>query len=302
MVSVRLNGVSKRFGKIRALSEVNMAVETPGCIGILGPNGAGKTTMLKILTNVLRPDRGTAEINGISVSEFPAKALSHVGALVEEPEFYPYLTGREILSFVIRIRDRSIDVKSEINRVSRLTSIAPYLDRKSGGFSKGMKQRLGVAVALACNPEILILDEPTFGLDPAGMKDMRDLVADLKAGNDKIILLSTHLIYEAQELCDRIVIIDSGKIQHDTLGEHTNQIKIELEKAEAAPKPPANLVADWRVNGATIVARKADGITNSEVISFLLSSGSRVKWVTPYNDLEDTYIRITKGSPENKLY
>lgn len=293
MPSIRLNGISKRFGNIKALDGITFNVDGPGCIGILGPNGAGKTTMLKTLTNIIKPTSGTATVNGISVSEYPEKALATVGALVEQPEFYPYLTAREILSFVVAIKMVK-NGKEEIRRVSELTSIEGYLDRKAGEFSRGMKQRLGIAVALVGDPDVLIFDEPTFGLDPSGMKRVRDIIKDINAKNDKIIILSTHLIYEAQEVCDRIIIVHNGKIGYDLSNGVSDKVKIELEPPGGSVDFPADMASQWKAEGNIIYVQKANGTRNSDLIDHCRKSGLAVKWVTPYNDIEGIYVSLTK--------
>lgn len=293
MPSVLLENISKRFGSFYALKDVNLEIDGPGCIGILGPNGAGKTTMLKILTNIMHSSTGQALINGKSVSEYPAKALSSVGALVEQPEFYPYLTAREILNFVIKIKQVKGDENEEMERVSGLTSITPYLDRKAGQLSKGMKQRLGLAVALVGDPDIMILDEPTFGLDPSGMKTVRDLIKGINESREKIIILSTHLIYEAQEVCDRILIINKGKVGYDTSNNKSGTMRIEFENSPKGIDIPSGLANRFSVNGNSLQVSKASGVSNHEIVEFCQQNGFKIKWVVPHNDLEDTYISIT---------
>lgn len=295
MPTIELKDVSKKFGSIRALDDINIKVDGPGCIGILGPNGAGKTTMLKILTNIARPTSGSAKINGISVSETPAKALSSVGALVEQPEFYPYLTAKEILSFVAKIKKIRGKIDGEIRRVAEMTGITTYMDRKAGEMSRGMKQRLGLAVALIGDPEVLILDEPTFGLDPSGMKSMREIIKSLNARKEKIIMLSTHLIYEAQEVCDRILIINKGNVGYDTTNGSPDQIRIELENNLNGVKFPEDLVKEYSTSDNVVFVKKRDGVSNSDIIAFCHEMGLRIRWITPYNDIENVYVKLTKS-------
>ncbi len=296
MPSIKLENVSKKFGALSALSDVNINIEGPGCIGILGPNGAGKTTMLKILTNIVKPTSGNALVNGISVSEYPAKALSYVGALVEQPEFYPYLTAREILDFVIKIKQVKGKRDEELKRVAELTSITSYLDRQAGQLSRGMKQRLGLAVALVGSPDVLIFDEPTFGLDPSGMKSVRDTIKRLNREKDKIIILSTHLIYEAQEVCDRILIINRGSVKYDTVNGNTSSVRIEFETQPNGFRFPDDLAEQISTDGNSIYLKKRNGSNNSDIIAFCQDNGLKVKWVVPYNDIEDTYVNITSGN------
>lgn len=295
MPSVKLENISKKFGNLYALKNIDISIDGPGCIGILGPNGAGKTTMLKILTNIMRPTSGSALIDGRSVSEYPSIALASVGALVEQPEFYPYLTAREILSFVIKIKQVSGDEKKEIERVAELTSITSYLDRKAGEFSRGMKQRLGLAVALVGKPGILILDEPTFGLDPSGMKDVREIIKRLNKTEEIIIMLSTHLIHEAQEVCDRIVIINQGSVGYDTSNKGSRNIMIEFESPPKGISFPENLANSFTVDGKVVYLKLAANSRNSDLLDYCQKNGYLVKWITPHNDLEDTYVSITGG-------
>ncbi len=293
MPSVYLENITKRFGSFYALKDVNLQIDGPGCIGILGPNGAGKTTMLKILTNIMHSSTGQALINGKSVSEYPAKALSSVGALVEQPEFYPYLTAREILNFVIKIKQVKGDGRDEMARVSGLTSITPYLDRKAGQLSKGMKQRLGLAVAMVGDPDIIILDEPTFGLDPSGMRTVRDLIKSINESGEKIIILSTHLIYEAQEVCDRILIINRGEVGYDTSNSVSGSMKLEFEGSPRGIDLPSHLANNFSIHGNSMQVSKAHGVSNNDIVEFCQNNGLKIKWVVPHNDLEDTYISIT---------
>lgn len=293
MPSVTLKNISKRFGPLYALNNIDLSINGPGCIGILGPNGAGKTTMLKILTNIMRPSTGDALIDGRSVSEYPSLALSSVGALVEQPEFYPYLTAREILDFVIKIKQVPGDGAEEIRRVSELTSITSYLDRKAGQFSRGMKQRLGLAVALVGNPDILILDEPTFGLDPSGMKSVRELIRKLNETGDMIIILSTHLIHEAQEVCDRVIIINQGTVGYDTENQRSDNVVIEFESLPETVDFPNNLASIISLEGNSLCLKKHENVKNSDVVSYCQKNGFLIKWITPHNDLEDIYVSIT---------
>lgn len=295
MPSVEVSKVSKRFGNVHALKDVSISISGHGCIGILGPNGAGKTTLLKILTNIARPTAGSASINGISVSEFPARALSSVGSLVEQPEFYPYLTAREILEFVAKLKQVKGGINKEIARVAEMTSITSYLNRKAGEFSRGMKQRLGLAVALVGDPDILILDEPTFGLDPSGMKHIRDIIKGLNAREEKIIILSTHLIYEAQEVCDRIIIINGGSVGYDTRNGGSDRIRIEIEDMDGGIEFPESLVKEYSVEENSVFIRKGEGVSNSDIISYCQRQGKRIVWVTPYNDIENVFVQLTKA-------
>lgn len=289
---ITFHDVVKRYGKKTALNGLNLDMEGNGVICLLGPNGAGKTTMLKVLTNLTRPSSGYASINGIRVFDNPKKALMRVGSLVEQPEFYPYLRGREILDFVCKVRgiDRN-SIGREITRVSELTGITEYLDRRAGGYSRGMKQRLGLAASMVSDPEILILDEPTFGLDPRGMKEMRDVIREFASRKDRLVIMSTHLVSEAKELSDRVIIINHGNVIKDQKYRSEDMIvKVTLESEVNGLKEMGSFdILENR--GNMIIVRKNAGQTNDDLIRMINGIGYRIRFVEPYNDIEEIYMK-----------
>ena len=210
--SIEAVNLSKRYGSFSALSNLNLKIEGSKCVGFLGPNGAGKTTTLKLFTDMIRASEGKALINGISVHEDKKKALASVGSLIESPEIYPALTPREALSMVAEIRGmpRS-ERKRKIEEVVSEVKMEEWLDKKVGKFSKGMKQRINISAALLSEPEILLLDEPSTGLDPRGMSEVREIVKSLKHKN-RLIFMSSHLLNEVSEICDEVAMIDHGKL------------------------------------------------------------------------------------------
>ena len=210
--SIEAVNLSKRYGSFSALSNLNLKIEGSKCVGFLGPNGAGKTTTLKLFTDMIRASEGKALINGISVHENKKKALASVGSLIESPEIYPSLTPREALSMVAEIRGvpRS-ERKKKIEGVVAEVKMEEWLDKKVGKFSKGMKQRINISAALLSEPEILLLDEPSTGLDPRGMSEVREIVKSLKHKN-RLIFMSSHLLNEVSEICDEVAMIDHGKL------------------------------------------------------------------------------------------
>ena len=210
MGSIVIEHLSKKYGQFVAVNDLNLTVERGVCVGYLGPNGAGKTTTIKMLTNLLRATNGKAYLNGIDVIHHPKAALEGVGAVVETPEFYPQLTPDECLSYVGTIRGMSGEAIAERSHaVLEQVKLLEVADKRTGQFSKGMKQRLAIAQALLHEPSILILDEPTSGLDPRGMVEVRDIIKGL-IKTDITILMSSHLLYEVQEVCDKVAIIDRG--------------------------------------------------------------------------------------------
>ena len=181
--------------------------------GFLGPNGAGKTTTLRMALGLITPTEGTVELFGRDPLREGARALEGVAGFVEAPRFYPYLTGRKNLELLAALDGRS-GAAERIEEVLEIVELAPRAKHKVGGYSHGMRQRLGIAAALLRRPRLLILDEPATGLDPAGMRDMRLLISRL-ADEGITVLLSSHQLPEVQELCDRVAIVDRGKVVYE---------------------------------------------------------------------------------------
>jgi ABC-2 type transport system ATP-binding protein len=198
--------LTKTFGPRRAVDEVDLTVRRGEVYGFLGPNGAGKTTTLRMLLGLVRPSSGTALVHGMAPGD--PRAVARTGSLIEGPGFYPYLSGRENLRVLARYRGLS---DREVDRVLGRVALTDRAGDRFKAYSLGMKQRLGVAAALLGDPDLLVLDEPTNGLDPAGMADMRALLVDVAAGG-QTVLLSSHLLAEVQEICDRVGIIDHGRL------------------------------------------------------------------------------------------
>jgi ABC-2 type transport system ATP-binding protein len=311
--SIVAENLTKNYGSFTALSKLNLKIEGSKCVGFLGPNGAGKTTTLKIFTDMIRASEGRALINGIDVHLNKKKALASVGALIESPEIYPALTPREALSMVAEIRGLSrAEAKRKIEETVAEVKMSEWLDKKVGKFSKGMKQRINVAAALLSDPEVIMLDEPTTGLDPRGQAEVRGIVKDLKKKN-RLVFMSSHLLNEVQEICDEVAMIDHGKlIVYDSLSNVTtrfsndgsNTVEIELSRDIDDQSVSRNIGSLAGVTSVEMLdSRKvrihlSGGIQNQErllqdlatmkigMISFRPSSSA----------LEDTYLRLIKDT------
>jgi len=224
---IEIISLTKTFGPIRAVDNLTLNVPRGITVGFLGPNGAGKTTTIKILTNLISATSGKALLNGVDVTTDPKRALANVGAVVETPEFYPYLNPLETLSYLGRLRGMSsgkIAVRS--HEVLGDVKLDEWKTTRVGKFSKGMKQRLAIGQALLSEPEILILDEPTSGLDPRGMVEVREIIRGLKKKR-LTIFMSSHLLGEVQETCDRAALIDKGKLLvYDSIQNLKNLTKV----------------------------------------------------------------------------
>lgn len=209
---IKTVNLTKNFNGFRALDNLDIAVRRNSFLGFLGPNGAGKTTTIKILTNLLSPSSGSAYVNGINVTEDPKGALTDLGTVVETPEFYPYLTPKETLSYLGELQGmNNDDIRTRTAEVLDMVKMSEWGNKRIGKFSKGMKQRIAIAQAILHRPSVVILDEPTSGLDPRGMFEVREILTELKK-EDYTILMSSHLLNEVQQVCDDVVLINKGKL------------------------------------------------------------------------------------------
>jgi ABC-2 type transport system ATP-binding protein len=207
MSVIEVHGLTKRFGRVLAVDRLTFTVERGTVTGFLGPNGAGKTTTLRMLLGLVRPDEGTATINRKQYRDLP-EPLHQVGAVLEASSFYPGRTARNHLR--IQALNGQVD-PSRIHDVLELVGLSEAADRRVGGFSLGMRQRLGLATALLADPELLILDEPAGGLDPDGVRWLRDLLRGL-AAEGTTVLVSSHILAEVAQTADSVVILDHGRL------------------------------------------------------------------------------------------
>ncbi len=206
------NLVKQYSNGVTALDGVSLGIERGSVVGYVGPNGAGKTTTIKILTDLIKPTSGHAYVNGVDVNERPKEALRYIGALIEVPGVYDYLTPHEMLAYfgkVYRMNGEEIDRR--IKEILELVKLSDWEHKKIGSFSTGMQRRLVIAKAILHRPEILILDEPVLGLDPEGIRDIRELIKRFQ-GEGMTVFLSSHLLSEVAEVCNRIVFLDRGRV------------------------------------------------------------------------------------------
>lgn len=257
--SIGTVNLTKRYGQFTALSELTLGLEGPKVVGFLGPNGAGKTTTLKMLTDLIKPSSGQAMINGLNVHTHKKAALASVGSLIEMPEIYPSLTPKEALRMIAEIRGvargRRNDAIDEALAEVRMTD---WADQRVGRFSKGMKQRVAIASTLIHDPQVLLLDEPSTGLDPRGMSEVRDIVKKLKAKN-RLVFMSSHLLAEVSEVCDEVAMIDHGKLLvYDSIANVTSKFADgngSVEVGLAGPIDDSRLGDVNRVSGVVSVER-----------------------------------------------
>lgn len=218
--SIEAVGLTKKFGDFTAVSDLNLKLEGTKCVGFLGPNGAGKTTSLKIFTGLLTASEGTALVNGVDVAKDKKGALASCTSMIETPEIYSSLTPKEALMMLCEIRGVPRSERNKmIDEALAKVKMQEWENKKVGGFSKGMKQRVNVASTLLSDPEVIIMDEPTTGLDPRGMSEVREIVKSL---GDRLVFMSSHLLAEVTDVCQEVALIDHGKLLvHDTIGNVT---------------------------------------------------------------------------------
>ncbi|WP_310555939.1 gliding motility-associated ABC transporter ATP-binding subunit GldA [Flavobacterium sp.] len=230
-MSIEVTNISKNYGTQKALDNISFSVKKGEIVGFLGPNGAGKSTLMKILTTYISADAGIATVNGFDVNKNQLDVQKSVGYLPEHNPLYLDLYVREYLAFNADVYKVT---KSRIDEVITLTGLTPESHKKIGQLSKGYRQRVGLATALLHNPDVLILDEPTTGLDPNQLVEIRDLIKNI--GKDKTVFLSTHIMQEVEAICDRVIIINNGKIVTDKKldnlisADATQIIEVEFDK------------------------------------------------------------------------
>ena len=254
--AVETHGLTKRFGDNVAVSGVELRVPRGCAFGYLGPNGAGKTTLIRVLLGLTHADAGTMFVLGHSVPRHRDKALARVGAIVDEPRFHGHLTGRQNLQILAAAREP--EARERIGPSLERTGILHRADDKVSMYSMGMRQRLGVAACLLGDPELLILDEPMNGLDPAGMQDMREMILSLVA-EGRTVVLSSHLLDEVERTCDAVAIVDRGSVvRQGPIAELLAGTSVVLEVGCSNPDRARALLGG---SGATEIATEPAGLT-----------------------------------------
>ena len=287
---IEINGLSKVFGTQRAVDDVTFRVEEGEIMGFLGPNGAGKSTTMNILTGYLSATGGTCRVNGIDILENPLEAKRNIGFLPEMPPLYTDMTVKEYLSFIYDLKGCTFPRQQHIREICDVVKIGDVYDRLIGNLSKGYRQRVGIAQALIGNPRVLIFDEPTVGLDPKQIIDIRNLIRML--GKEHTIILSTHILPEVQAVCDRIVVINKGKI---VANEKTEDLVTAVDgsrKMVAKVVGPQDEVLKALKGVAGIRSVDVLGKRDTDSVSYLIESEERVDARKPL-----FYTLASKGWP-----
>lgn len=287
---VELNNITKLYGKKAAAKNVSFSVEKGEIVGFLGPNGAGKTTTMNILTGYLSATSGTAKIDGVDILDDPITAKKKIGFLPETPPLYHDMTVKEYLSFVYQLKECTLPKKKHIDDICQVVGIKNVYLRVIKNLSKGYKQRVGIAQALIGNPSVLIFDEPTVGLDPKQIIDIRNLIKSL--GKEHTIILSSHILSEVQAVCDRIVIINNGRIVANEKADNISNIVSNHMKIMAKICGPAEAVLHAVRNLPDVSSVEMLNGSCEEGISFIIQSSRSVDIRKPL-----FYMLCEKGWP-----
>ena len=302
-MSIEVQGVTKFYGEQKALDNVTFSIKKGEIVGFLGPNGAGKSTMMKIITGYIPASSGLVSVNGIEVGD-NIEIRKKIGYLPENNPLYPEMYVREYLGFVASIYKLPAP-KKQIDNIINVTGLVPEQKKKIGALSKGYKQRVGLAQALIHNPDVLILDEATTGLDPNQLVEIRNLIKE--SGKEKTVMLSTHIMQEVEAICDRVIIIDNGVIvaDEDKAGIYSKiknavqSVSIEFDKAVSGTDlQKIKNVSRVRLlkNNIWILESYGDEDIRPEIFSFAVKNNLTVLSLNKQeNNLEDVFRRLTKG-------
>lgn len=297
---IEIQNLNKQFKDIKAVDNLSLNVYKGDVFGFLGPNGAGKSTTIRMLLSLVKPTDGIIKLFGNSLREKRIEILKKIGAIVEKPDFYGYMTAYKNLEILGKISGSNIS-KERIMEMLELVGLNKRYNSKVKTFSHGMKQRLGLAQALLHDPELIILDEPTTGLDPQGMKEIRDLILYLSKEKKKTIFLSSHILYEVELVANRMVIINKGhtKVEgnvSDLL--NSNKLKVTFEVNEIELAKSIINETSWLKKLDTSVGNKLIFLLDSDEISFLnkffVENNILVSAVIPTRSLEEYFLNITE--------
>jgi len=304
--SIEAVKVTKKFGSFIAVSDLNLKIQGTKCVGFLGPNGAGKTTTMKMFTGLISATSGNTLINGIDVSKDKKAALASCATLIETPEIYPSLTPKEAMSMLCEIRGvPGVERNKRIDEALGRVKMQEWEKKKVGSFSKGMKQRVNVASTLLSEPEVIILDEPSTGLDPRGMSEVRDIVKSL--GN-RLVFMSSHLLAEVTEVCQEVAMIDHGKLLvYDTIENVTSKFagrSGEVQVGFARPLDVQTGSVISNIEGITSFARSGDRQVVLKYNPAIISQEALFQRIAALNagaqsfqstsGLEDAYLSLIK--------
>ncbi|PRS80104.1 MULTISPECIES: ABC transporter ATP-binding protein [unclassified Bacillus (in: firmicutes)] len=293
---LKVEKVDKRIGRKLILQDISIEIGKGEIVGLLGPNGSGKTTLIRLIVGLMKKNNGRIMINGYSQDEDFLHAMSSVGAIIENPEFYSYLTGFENLELYAAMHDGVTEERMQ--EVVKRVRLEHAIHQKVKTYSLGMKQRLGIAQAILHQPNLLILDEPTNGLDPAGMKEFREHLQMLVREEGTSVLFATHLLHEVEELCDRMIIIQKGQIKASARlrdMEGKEQILMNIQPVEKAVSWLNTQAYTYERNGARVLLH-LNKEQVPELNKQLVLAGFDVLEMTPQKpSIEEAFMKWTEG-------
>ncbi|MGO4540688.1 ABC transporter ATP-binding protein [Paenibacillus sp. 2TAB19] len=297
---VRLQNVTKRIGGRTIIDRLTLELPLGEVFGFLGPNGAGKTTTIRMMVGLISITEGEIWIEGHSITKEYEKAIKHVGAIVENPEMYKYLSGYQNLMHFARMFPGVTEAR--VKEVVRLVGLEGRIHDKVKTYSLGMRQRLGVAQAILHKPRLLILDEPTNGLDPAGIRELRDYLRELSKVEGIAVFVSSHLLAEMELMCDRVAIIQNGKLidvrvlQGSKPSSESVRTLIEVDQVDAAIEALAAAEFVAQAEGIGAIAVEVDREQTAAINALLVSAGIKVFGIrTQIKSLEDQFLEVTGG-------
>ncbi len=301
---IEVKGLTKKYGSITAVKDLDLSVYRGDVIGFLGPNGAGKSTTIRMLLSLIKPTSGKIKIFDESIKNDPKPILSKIGAIVEKPDFYLYFSGYKNLELLGKLSKTDV-TKKRIREVLKLVGLDRRRHSKVKTYSHGMKQRLGIAQALLHDPELIILDEPTTGLDPQGIKEIRELIIHLSENEKKTIFLSSHILKEIELVASRMIIINNGKTQvegnvEELLNSSEMKVRVEVDDVHKAMALVNN--SSWSKQFIEIENNKIVFELEKEQISslnkFLVENNVDVNSLVPIRSLEDYFLKITNEATD----
>ncbi len=304
MTALAVRGLRKRYGDLDAVDGLDLEVPRGELYGFLGPNGAGKTTTIRMALGLILPTEGDVEVLGERVGPGSPPPLHRVGALVEEPAFWPFLSGRRNLEYMARAGGSGAETRARLDRVDDVLArvgLTDAADRRVKTYSQGMRQRLGIALALLGEPELLMLDEPTNGLDPTGMREVRGLLRGL-ADAGCTVFVSSHLLGEVEAICDRVGVMARGRLVAEgppgTLRGAVTDHRLDLDDPVRALEvlgAMAGVAAEAAPGGVRV--RLGDSVGPADVNAALVAAGIRISALMPERDsLEDVFFSLVEGA------
>jgi ABC-type multidrug transport system ATPase subunit len=303
---VQVDGLSKQFKEIKAVDGLSFSVEKGKVYGFLGQNGAGKSTTIRMLLTLIRPDSGTIRIFGKDVFRERKTVLSQTGAIIEKPDLYKYLTAYENLQIMAQLSGSSPGKEKLVRQLERV-GIADRAHSKVKTFSQGMKQRLGIACALIHDPQLIILDEPTNGLDPQGIADIRNLILHLSRYEGRTVLVSSHLLSEIELIADSMLIIDQGKkVAEGSVAELLNPADtlVEVETGNDEEAKTLLYQSQWAgfIQPGSALLLKMHRSDIPDLARFLASAGTEIFSIQAKHSLEDYFLSLTKANQHVAAY